>query len=622
MVETVDVAHVKVGDTFLLKSAADWQQDHCTIREGTLVTAQVTTLRTTPQPLVLGLSFAPLPCIERERGSVRPVLIALQSEKAVPDTALSRMDTAGQETRTIAGLFSPYRQGVQTATDPLLTSSYALNTTSYAGLKPTPPDPLRTGEVRGMRGVAMELPNGSVETKLTTHRNTLSLRKYANFLLLFSPVASTDVPHTTALVESEVKPAEGAPRALAAIAPEQPLNACTSNDCVELSSSPAAGGPAAAAWSISLAQYGLRPRLVRQVVGFEQSASILPLGNDQLLVTFDLHTLVRRSDTFAGTMWHPRNVRAVLLSRARGEVLAVRTWVVSDDLAQPDWSLGDGRIVAHVGSDLVIFGPGLVEGDRFHLPGPLLFLSASTGGRILLAATVHERHSRADHEKLATVLMPGESIAEDYDLTGLDSTLHAIGTRQIPVEPVEPALVADAQFTTKHTHADVWQLDRSSWAGETRPVTTLRSGCDLQLRTLTDTLLLARGCARNQSVESWFDVLNPGGSVVIHSKTGFGDLLQQADADRAGQVLAVATSHFDRDVRRGERLSVRDFASLTITLYSVHDGKPIFSAHLPRGSSQQQTFSLAPDAASIAVMTGDTVQILRVPLAPPALAMH
>ena len=173
----IHAAQLMVGETFLLKTSAEWQGNGCTVRKDTLVTARVSTLERAARPTSLGVRFDPVPCSESERGAVRPLLIALQAEHAVPDDSLGRLSTAGSEASAISSLFSPSRPGMPTSSDTMLTSANAVATTSYAGYTRAPEVPLVTGEVRGLRGVSMQLPSGSAETKLSTRARDISVRE-------------------------------------------------------------------------------------------------------------------------------------------------------------------------------------------------------------------------------------------------------------------------------------------------------------------------------------------------------------------------------------------------------------------------------------------------------------
>ncbi len=74
-------------------------------------------------------------------------------------------------------------------------------------------------------------------------------------------------------------------------------------------------------------------------------------------------------------------------------------------------------MLAQVGRELVIYGAGLVAQQHYMLHGPLLFVSASPGAELMLVATLHEKHTKEEHAKLAAFLGPDRLVDEDYDLT-------------------------------------------------------------------------------------------------------------------------------------------------------------------------------------------------------------
>src|SRR5262249_24443846 len=149
---------------------------------------------------------------------------------------------------------------------------------------------------------------------------------------------------------------------------------CASSGCRELSATTETTA-ARALWSLSLAELGYQHRPAQHILGLDSSASVHFLGDDQILLAFTRHVLTPRSTDADGWTIDPRTVRAVLISRADGHVLRVQDWTVSDDLGPFVWSSGNGVVIAHVGHDLVRFGPDLSIEQRFPLAGPLLLLS-------------------------------------------------------------------------------------------------------------------------------------------------------------------------------------------------------------------------------------------------------
>ena len=415
---------------------------------------------------------------------------------------------------------------------------------------------------------------------------------------------------------AEVAEAADVPPRLKAAAPspvsEEPAELCAAGTCSYLSATTSAVSSAAATWTVSLASLGFQPRPGQLLSGLERSASIFPLGDDELLLTFDTHSLHRRESTF-GRDWKPRNVRAVVLSRTDGRVLAVRDWAVSDDLEMPVWSLSDGDVLAHVGRDLVEYGPNLTELHRAALPGPVVFLSASAAGQTMLLATVHEKHSASEHQKLSEFLEANQRIEEDYDLTALGKDLNVIGTRPMNIEPLRPALLPNGIVEFKRLKGDLWQLTSTSWSGQPVELARMHSGCQPEVTSLAAGLLDVRGCARDRAVEGWYSVLNAHGKTILKGKTAYGELLQQTETSHDGKLFAVAISNFDHEVHRRDKLTEGEYKKLTLTVYANPSGMALFTTHLATGSAQEHTFCITPRGDALVVLSGDTLQSLSLP---------
>ena len=629
LLKSVHAQGMKAGETFFLKTSADWKQGDCTILANTLITAQVQAVESKPHHLAWKLLFQEVPCAAAP-GSLRvPLLIAMESLDVVPTDGLSRLGTARAEANTITSLFNPSQPSsvaIPGGSPAGYTAQTAYSQTQTFGLEGSA-ESLLTGQVRGMRGVSMDLPGATPVTTLNTTAADITLRNYTTFLLTFAPAAAqAPAPEERSASPREEKAAlraATAPRPAAA--PEEPADFCATADCVTLTSAPAAASlaPAASsAWSVPLARMGFLTRPTHSLSSLDKTASVYSLGADELLLTFDLHTLVHRSRSdqqqFAGQTFQPHNVRAVVLSRQDGRVKLIRDWTVSDDLAPAVWGLPDGRVLAHIGHDLVALGPDLKPQARFPLPGPVLFLSLSPAGKLLLLATVHEQHTAAEHDKLTHFLAPNEAIQEDYDLTGLRADLSSLGTRLLTHEPLQPALLADALLQARQMHENSWELTSTTWAGQNTVLAHLHSGCPLKMDSLPGDLLVVRGCASNESVETWYNVLDSHGKALIKGKTAAGDLLQQAEADRAGTVFAIASSHFDHPVHRGDSLLEAAFQNLAVTVYRKANGQQLFRTELSTGSSQQHTFCLTPGGEALVVLTGDTLESFLLPQPAPA----
>ncbi len=453
--KSINFRSLKQGDSFFLKTAVDWQTDGCTIRANTTITGEVTALelnKSGPRKTVLAVHFAPVSCSEQEGREMLPVLVAMQAPPPPEDNGLRRLGTAAFEGQQIQNLFSNPASAaaagvkVDHETNNLQNSGTTFNANGFSGAADKQ---LKTGEVSGLRGIKMELPqNGMATTLVGSH--DIALERHTEFVLLFTPKPSSS--HEVAWnVNTTVSPAfrSRVDEAVKARVPElEEREVCAASGCTQLTAEKGQTS-GSAVWTLPLAGLGFTPRLNNALYALDEDTSIHFLGEDELLFTFNLHTLVRRSAEQAGRGWRPRHIRAVVLSRTDGRVLRVEDWTASNAAGPYVWSLGGGRVLAQVGGELVTYGAGLVAQQHYVLHGPLLFVSASPGAELMLVATLHEKHTKEEHEKLAAFLGPDRLVDEDYDLTGLDGNLQLIGEKRVSAEPLQPALLRSAMVRAK-----------------------------------------------------------------------------------------------------------------------------------------------------------------------------
>ena len=620
LLNTVKTANLKPGDVFYLRTVGPWQQGDCTLAPNTTITAQVASVTSSAngsRESVLALQFVPVPCSGPHPIVMRPALLAIEAPTDAFRAEIERYGSGAAQKNMLSGLFPSGYGDVRSANSPMTNSS------PDSGLSPSmmnalrqgfaPEKPLKTGEVRGYRGIDLDLPHAAIPVTTLSSPHNFVLDRETEFAFAYVPAqplgASTAPPDPDPVATPPTTPPPPPEKEIADV--------CALSGCTQLAPSPDLSS-ARALWTVPLAGLGYQPRPQREVLGLDHSASIHFFGEDQLLLTFTLHTLVPRSKEQNAFTSNPRNVRGVLISRADGRVLRIKDWTVSDDIGPFAWSLGDNRVLAHVGHDVVLFGPDLSVEKRFPLPGPLLFLSAAPRGNLLLVATVHEKHTQQEHAKIAAFLGPGIPVSEEYDLTGLNAALQVTGSKRVTIEPMHPALLQSTMVSARLVHGTEWVLERSTWEGESKPLALFRSTCAVQVQSLPGDLLLAQGCPPLQPFASWYRVLNPEGAVLLKGTAQYGDFLQQAESSPDGKLFAVASSHFDYPVSRTVLMHTGDFANLTVTVYNTRTGKQFFVARLPQGSAQQDTFTLSPSGSTLAVLTSAALQIFA--LAPPAPA--
>ena len=617
LVKTLDTTRVKTGDVFYLKTTEDWQRPDCTVHTQSVVAAEVTRLDRPGKGMELALRFQAMPCAGDERLLLTPLLVALGAKPVEPSLGLQRLMAAPMEGTALSNLFNPAPPPSAGLPPPPPPRTIANGMFSWSGRGAD--DQFHTGDVRGFRNVKMRLPEGSPETTLSAAKS-LYLESGTVFVLtMVVGVAGRDSPGTRRLLEAQMAAARKPDQVPAGAAARklEPAEVCAAGGCVEAVAQ--APGTGSALWSRPLENFGFVPRLNRVVLGLGQGldddAVVEFLGEDQVLLAFNTHKLVRRTAAEAGEGRKPRLIRALVFARSNGRLLKAEDWTVENDAGPFAWSLGDGRVLAHVGNDLVVLGEDLEATERFPLPGPLLFLSPAMGKGPSLLATVKERHvagghTAAAHEQLARFLRPGELIDEDYELTALDGSLHRIGSEVVRSEPLKPALLADAMVSARPDNTGVrYSVQEQQWTGEQKRLATVGSGCDVQVETLAAKVLYVSGCDPINRSHGWYRLVTPAGATLLKGTGGSTDLLQQALVDQSGLRFLTVSTNFNASTAASLNVLEGDFKRMTVSVFNVRTGKELFRAVPAGGSAMRQPVALSPSGAWMAVLSGSALQI-------------
>lgn len=613
LLKTLRTGSAKVGDPLYLRTSEAWQTPGCTLPEGTTLAGHIVSLAVSgsgPRKVVLSLQFGELSCTGDVSGTLLPVLVALEASNKVEDSDLKRLSSANLESSTIATMFSPPRPGVPSSSDTMLTSANTLSVVSTLGLQREESN-LKTGEVAGLRGVKLELPSTTTSSSLVSPRQiTLEGHNTTLVLALIAHVASNRDRPSVARKTNALSLPHPEPNPVA----DEPTEAevCAASGCQQVYPS-SVDGESHTTWSVSLQALGFQTRPERLLTALDTSATVHFLGDDQLLITFPLHVLIKRGKDEPAWAPQPRKVRAVVMSRADGRVLLIRDWTVLDLTGSYLWSFGPGRVLAHVGEELVAFGPDLVAEQRFALPGPLAFVSPAPGGDLTLLATLHEVHTPREHADLAKFLGPDQPIEERYDLTGLDKDLHPISSRVLYTQPTRPAIFHEGMITARQGRAGHWELDEIPWSGQKTVLSRLQSDCPVDVNSLPGDLLIARGCTSNQTSFTWYRVLNSKGATLLKGTLNRYELFHQATANDTGTLFALATSHSEDAINFAATVHASAFTNLSLNVYDPTTGKLRFATHTASGSPEQEPFALSPGGSTLAVLTSDMVRTYTLP---------
>jgi hypothetical protein len=483
----VESKRIAVGSSIFVRVVSDWQQGKCRLRDGDTLEARVVSAEhRTPASRHerMELRFLPLTCAGDESREIVPILVAIQSKPHTSDTSM--LDRAYLMTAFSQMVGAEGMGGA--ATTPGQQNTGGRSMTSGPGSEQA----LRVGDVRGFPGVSLALPTVTLDPTgiLSTHE--MLFDPEARFFLVVRTVAS----HSAAVnvANAPPMPADTKPSSTA-VRLQQPVDVqtCVESGC-KLADLPALETGGQLERRLSLRSLGYKPRGNRVLRSLGEDAAVSFLGENQVLITFNMHALIERSATDKAWGAAPRIVRALVVSALDGKVLHAEDWRVNQN-GPYLWPLKGGRVLVAMGDTLAILGPGLKLERQWVLPGPLAILQISPSRNLIVAAVVHERHTPEEHRRLAEFMGPGRPVAEDYALTILDGQLNVVGTKQMNATPDIPAVLDSGLLVSDPKPRSQWKVSELRWNGQQHTVAEVHSPCPLRIDSLPTNLILLSGCS-------------------------------------------------------------------------------------------------------------------------------
>lgn len=617
----IDSKQVVPDSPFFVKVTAAWKDGPCRLNSGETLEGRVVTVEHRGPGVkkeTIALRLQPLPCADDKSKQILPILVALDAApERLGDGALNREAFVG----AFGSMVGTQHFGGQSSvpSGPAVMPSAIANT--GAGGVPTE-QPLRTAEVRGIAGVKLSLPaltsgptglSGSHQMIFVPGtRFVLAVRSQAQ-----SPTSSTPAPApvpTTASATTQVASVSAPPLPTIAAPPPEPdepvdVPTCVAGGCA-LADSPPLHTTRQAERQFSLHSLGYRTRGTRMLRSLTEDAAIRFLGEDQVVVAFDTHALIRRSTEDADQGNDLRVVRALLVSVNSGKVLRAQDWRIESGSPYL-WPLRNGRLLAHVGSTLIVYGPGLTIERKWELPGRLAWLRVSPSRNLLVAVVIRERHTPEQHRRLAAFLGSGRPVEEDYDLTVLDDQLSVVGTKHVDAQPELAQVLDSGLLFSEQGTRQRWSVFEIDWNQKRRSVTQVHSSCPLRMETLPTDLVLLVGCSPDGS-HSWYSMLRTNGQTLLNGATTSNDWLEDADAMAAGSVFAISVVDATEPIDFIAGMRASDFQKLAVSVYDATTGRRLFAAQSSGVAVNRQSFALSEFGDRLAMLSGEDVSLYKI----------
>jgi hypothetical protein len=362
--------------------------------------------------------------------------------------------------------------------------------------------------------------------------------------------------------------------------------------------------------TLSLHAFGYKVRGNRVLRSLAEDAAVRFLGPDQLLITFNAHPLIVRSQDESARLASPRIIRALLFSIATGKIIRAEDWRVPGE-GPYLWPLDGGRVLAHVGGILVVYGPGLKQERQWVPGGELRFLRVSPSRHLIVAAIAHERHTPEQHRRIAEFVGPEHPVDEDFDLALLDGQLNVQATRHLQTWPTMSEVLDTGLIVTERGLNDKWTVSESDWEARRHPIVRVDSGCPLRVETLPTNLILIVGCSPYQ-FRGWYKIVRSNGKTLLNGNVPNNGLLQHADAPTGAGVFAIGIAEASHPVDFVQGIVASDFQNVAVSVYRIADGHRLFATRSANGAVNRQSFALSESGDRLALLSGDTVSLYRI----------
>ena len=600
----LQVRHVQPGASVYVRVVTDWNGSGCTLRHGSVIEAKVKEAvahSKTNAESDLALAFPKAQCGGKELSEVNLVLAAVVASVDEKDNPSSLPEPALRDSFMPAG-GSPV--------DTIINMRARQSTSAVAAW--TAHHDLKLGDVVGINGLTLHVGAGPERsTVLSEAKHDVALERNTEFLLVPASVAFVPramAPHAEQPAEEGAavpKTSDAAP--VADLPPPTEFEPCQPPNCTEdlaVAIKQDAGVPAK---SFELRSLGYSPRLQRELEVFDDDASLAWLSSQELLLAFNPHRLISRSD-HPGESAPVRMIKAVVLDAATGKVEKTAYWDLSD-FGPILWQLSGNRVLVHVGDELRIYSAGLTLESRIPLQGRLAFVRISPNGEMMTVAILKERHTAELHNQLRDSL--GHDPEEDVSILILDKDLKTVSLGASTSEMMPPTLLNEGQVRLLAKPNQKYRLAMLPWSGGQQTIARFSSTCVPHVSSFAPDLLFVRTCNKANGAAE-FQILRADGSLVLRGHSDSGDIGQEAAGTGRGAQFAVKVVHASTAILNGSIFHGSDLDWEEVRVYLVKDGKRVSTWRVNSPSPTSGGYALSPDEAQLAVFSGTSIRLFTV----------
>ena len=607
----LDTSHMVVDAPIFASTRLLWAGPDCTLRPGATLSGRVLAVQSRSKgnsQSSLTLLFDHADCNGQRAVPFALALYALIDTRVTPNEQMFAQGITGTELAkphiTLSG--SPGTTTSRSNTISSGASTLAAKPFLMQGASDSAPVSVKAGQVLGLEKVKLSVGTGQQGSSiLFSTRQDFFVPPKARLVLV-----ALELPRTApSTLTARTPPAPPPPPALPPpIAPDT-AEICASSTCT-LASDSALTTPPGVCHLTSLLRFGYQPRTHSPVEVLDNESTVTFLSPTQVLVTFDPHHLRLRE----GQVWPPVHhylVRAVLLNAQTGAIERVTDRSVEGS-GRYLWPAGPGEVLVHMADSLQRFGPDLKRTASIPTRGDLLWVAVSPAGHRIAFAQLQERHTHADHDRIALLAhnQPHEN-AQAFLLDGSGKLLQELPDAS---SDALPPLLTDSgdQILVQSKRPDQWQLLEQTPESQTpqppKSLITLNSTCEPAV-TLLPSALFVTGCTH---IGAWYRLLRPGGSTLIKGEPSlhaFAHSAQQAGTS----VYAIRIVDMAGIATPGVPFNAASLTDERVILHRGGDGRQLLVVKPESFPLTTANYALAPDASQLAVLTDRNLVFYPIP---------
>jgi hypothetical protein len=614
LVALLDARFLKAGSPVLLRVKDAWQNGDCKLREGSILKGHVADANVSSKEDRISKVALVLDEAQCNGTALVPMPLAVAAIMARDPTEFGNT----QEYAPLNAL--PVAIRGASGTGPISLSSAAVVAENSA-TRIDSPKQISLGDVIGVSGLKLSVGTGPEQsTVLFAKGHNVSLQRYTQFVL----VPAALIAHTTAAapaapsptVDAGARPATPAASSAEAVRtdapppvpvaePEPDVEVCAPPSCNIAQSDAAATAEVRAEKNFPLRELGYAPRYGIELDDFNHEAALAYLGEHQLLVTFNPHTLIDRRDGRDVA----RMVRAAVLDTSTMRPIRIVDWPIADH-KQYLWPAGEDRVLAHVGNELRVYGPDLRIERRIELQGPLAWVRVSPSQKNFAIGVILERHSKELHAQLTAATAEPE---EDMEIRVLDAEFQTTATAVRSSRFMPPVLTdeGEVEVDLQDREKERWHLVEYTWDHQAHSIAYVKSACMPQISTIAPDLLFVVTCARDAGAK--YRVLRRDGSLLLQGSSSAEELGEGARGTRRGKAFVVGIAQADCTVSPGGYFYPSNLKKEHLAVYRATDGKRIFTTHVDLPPPTREAYALAPGAGELAVLSAEQISVYPVP---------